>query len=133
MCFLPLMFHNLCSIVTIFIDPHTFYFLHVMFFCFVHVIESCCDGCQKGCKHLKTLILWIDHIQLNCIIFAWITIRWLGILTLVGTTFLCSSHKWNLMQDQYPWSSLFFNISCDLYPFVSLKLFFKYVTQCTSL
>ncbi len=23
-------------------------------FCFVHVIESCCDGCQKGCKHLKT-------------------------------------------------------------------------------
>jgi hypothetical protein len=23
--------------------------------CFVHVIESCCDGCQKGYKHLKTI------------------------------------------------------------------------------
>lgn len=53
-CVFCLWCRNLCSIVTIFIDPHTFYFLHVMFFCFVHVIESCCDGCQKGCKHLKT-------------------------------------------------------------------------------
>ncbi len=32
MCFFPSMFGNLCSIVTIFINPHTFYFLHIMFF-----------------------------------------------------------------------------------------------------